>query len=309
MKSKILVIVGPTASGKSAFAVLFAKRLNGEIVSADSRQVYKGLNIGSGKITKREMMGIPHYMLDLVSPAQKFTVVQFREMAEKVIDEILARGKLPILVGGTGLYVDAITKGLIIPDVPPNQTLRQKLNKLTSTKLYKQLLKLDPKRAKQIDKNNPRRLVRAIEIAKAIGKSPPPHNLSGRIRYVVTTIGLNPGRDLLKQKIKERLRARVKKGMISEVCKLHGAGVGWKRMFDLGLEYRYVSLYLQHKLTKSGMLEKLETAINQYAKRQMTWFGRDKSITWLTGKQVNRPNPSLFRKIRSLLHAGAPSNP
>src|SRR3989344_6814532 len=189
MKSKILVIVGPTASGKSAFAVLFAKRLNGEIVSADSRQVYKGLNIGSGKITKREMMGIPHYMLDLVSPAQKFTVVQFREMAEKVIDEILARGKLPILVGGTGLYVDAITKGLIIPDVPPNQTLRQKLNKLTSTKLYKQLLKLDPKRAKQVDKNNPRRLIRAIEIAKALGKVPA---IKARPKYDPVIIGLKP---------------------------------------------------------------------------------------------------------------------
>jgi len=280
---KILVIVGPTASGKSGLGIKLAQKLHGEIVSADSRQVYNGLDIGTGKVTKREMQGVPHHMLDVAGVRNQFTVVTYCRMACKVIDDIISRGKLPIIVGGTGQYIDALTKGLIVPEVKPNKMLRAKLEKLTNDKLFKLLKQLDPVRARNIDKNNPRRLVRAIEIAKALGKVPA---LVSKPRYSPVVVGIRIVNDELRIKIKKRLDARLRSGMIAEVRRLREEGVSWKRLFDLGLEYRYISLYLQKKLSKSEMLEKLEREIVKYAKRQMTWFKRDKSILWLSDKQT-----------------------
>ena len=299
MKPKILVIVGPTASGKTALSIKLARALavsgiESEIVSADSRQVYRGLNIGSGKVTKREMAGIPHHMIDIVSPSLTFTVVDYRAKAEKAIDNILSRGKLPIIVGGTGQYIDSITKGLTVPNVPPNQTLRHKLDKLTSTKLFKLLKQTDSNRAKHIDKDNKRRLVRAIEIATALGKVPA---LVSKPRYSPVILGLKIEDGKLKINIRKRLLARMRAGMVSEVKKVHKGGLSWKRLYDLGLEYRYISLYLQNKFSKKEMLEKLETEIWHYAKRQMTWFKRDKSIHWLAKSEATRTNlPRLLAR-------------
>jgi tRNA dimethylallyltransferase len=321
-KPKILVIVGPTASGKSALAIELASAIGGpasgwkggEIVSADSRQVYVGLNIGSGKVTKREMAGVPHHMLDVASPKRVYTVSDYKRDAEKVIDEIFSRGKLPILVGGTGLYIDAVTKGLVVPEVKPNTKLRAKLEKILKTKegvakLYKMLAKLDKARAKNIDKHNPRRLVRAIEIATALGKVP---KLVSKPRYSPMVIGVTVESAKLKANIHKRLLARMKSGMVAEVSNLHKSGLSWKRLEQLGLEYKYLAIYLQGKLTKSEMLTKLESEINHYAKRQMTWFKRDKSIQWLTSSEMRKKyplavslTPSLFRRIRSLLRASA----
>lgn len=309
MLPKILVIVGPTASGKSALAVKLAKVLalcgvESEIVSADSRQVYRGLNIGSGKITKREMQGVRHHMLDIASPRRVFSVAQYQELAYKVIDDILSRGKLPIVVGGTGQYIDAITKGLAVPEVPPNHRLRRRLEKLDVGRLFQILEHLDSSRSRVIDKHNPRRLVRAIEIATALGKVP---KLESRPKYVSVVLGLKIENQKLKIRIAKRLNKRIRGGMVAEVRNLHKAGLSWQRMFDLGLEYRFISLYLRNKLTKQEMLAQLETAINQYAKRQMTWFKRDKNIKWLALSEVERvnPGPSLVPRIRSQLRAGA----
>ncbi|OHA90209.1 MAG: tRNA (adenosine(37)-N6)-dimethylallyltransferase MiaA [Candidatus Zambryskibacteria bacterium RIFCSPHIGHO2_01_FULL_44_22b] len=277
---KILVIVGPTASGKSDLAVRLAKKFRGEIISADSRQVYKGLNVGTGKITQKEMRGVPHYMLDIADPKKQFSVSEYKKLAENSLRYIVINSKLPIIVGGTGFYVDAVTGRTGFPDVPPNPALRKKLDKKSAEELFKSLKKKDLRRAKTIDPHNKVRLIRALEIIEAIGKVPRFGNRVSKTRFIY--IGLKP--DDLDKRIYKRLLKRLP-GMISEAKKLHKQGLTWKRMYELGLEYRYLSLYLQDKLTKADMVNKLNTAIRQYAKRQMTWFKRNKQIKWFKSSQ------------------------
>lgn len=276
--NKVIVILGPTASGKSDLAVRIAKQHKGEVVSADSRQIYKGLNIGAGKITKKEMMGIPHHLLDVANPKNVFTVSDFKKEAEAAFKNIHSRNKLPIMCGGTGFYIQSITDGIILPEVPPNAALRLKLSTKSAAELFALLKKLDLKRAKMIDKKNPHRLIRAIEIAKALGKVP---SLSAKpSAYEFLQIGILTDPKKLRERIHTRLIARLKKGMFQEAINLHKKGLSWKRMEALGLEYRYLALYLQNKLTRQEMIEKLESEIWHYAKRQMTWFKRDKRIKW-----------------------------
>jgi tRNA dimethylallyltransferase len=279
---KIIVIVGQTATGKSDFAVNTALKLKKkgvitEIISADSRQVYRGLNLGTGKITKKEMRGIPHHMLDVVLPKVVYTVAQYQKETQKIINDMQKRNIVPILVGGTGFYIDAVVNGTILPEVSPNKKLRAELASKTAPQLLKILIKLDPKRAQTIDHHNPVRLIRAIEIAKALGSVPP---LTTDRKFEVTKIGLTLPDEILKEKIKTRLLARIKAGMLKEIKNLHDNGLSWKRMHDLGLEYRYGALYLQNKITKAEMTEKLTTEIWHYAKRQKTWFKKDAEIKW-----------------------------
>lgn len=294
---KIYVIVGPTASGKTSYSIKLAKEVNGEIISADSRQVYKGLDIGSGKVTKREMAGIPHHLLDVASPKRIFTVADFQRLANKKIKEIIARGKTPIIVGGTGFYIQAVVDNLVLPDVGPDKKLRAKLGKKTPAQLFAMLKKLDPKRARTIDSQNPVRLIRAIEIAKALG-SVPPFNFSRRSlpklsEYDFEIIGLKVEQEELNKKIHDRLLERFKRGMIAEVKKIHQSGVSWKRLEQLGLEYRYVARFLHppagRKMSKQEMTEQLYREIIKYSKRQMTWFKRDKRIKWRE-LNLNRQN-------------------
>lgn len=277
-RDRIIVILGQTSTGKSDFAVKIAKMVNGEIISADSRQVYKGMNLGTGKITKKEMSGIPHHLLDVVSPKKIFSVDEYKKLADKKIKEIISHGKVPIICGGTGFYIDAIVYGIEFPTVKPNIKLRKKLEKLTNEALLKYLIKLDKSRAKNIDIKNKVRLIRAIEIVKVLGKVP---KIKNKVRYDTIKIGLTLPDEILKEKIKTRLAARIKKGMLREIKKLHDEGVSWKRMNELGLEYRYGALYLQGKITKQEMIEKLNTEIWHYAKRQKTWFKRDKNTIWV----------------------------
>lgn len=283
-KSKILVIVGPTATGKSDLAVRLAKKFKGEIISADSRQVYAGLDIGTGKITKKEMRGVLHHLLDVANPKKKFTVVKYVELAEKAIRNILSRDRLPIVVGGTGFYIEALVDGVILPDVPPDNKLRKKLQEKTAVQLFAMLKKLDPKRAKNIDPNNSRRLIRAIEIALQLGVVPQIKRVS---RYQPLFIGLNLPKEELKKKIKTRLEKRLA-GMITETRQLHKKGLSWKRMKELGLEYRYLALYLTKVLTKEETAQQLESEIWHYARRQMTWFIRDERISWFHPKEVKK---------------------
>lgn len=277
-KPKILVIVGPTASGKTALSIKLAKKYHGEIVSADSRQVYKGMNIGSGKITKQEMAGIPHHLLDVADPKKPFSVVDYQKLAHQAVAGIIKRGNLPIVVGGTGFYIQAIVDNFILPEVPLNPTLRKKLTKLSVLEIYTILVKLDRTRAKTIDKNNPVRLIRAIEIATALGKVP---KIKTKPLYNVVMIGIKPTEETLKKNIHIRLLKRLRQGMVAEVSGLHTKGLSWKKLEAFGLEYRYVAQLLQSKISKSEMIAKLETEIYQYAKRQMTWFKRDKRIEWI----------------------------
>lgn len=282
MLSKLIVILGPTASGKSDLAVKLAKKYKGEIISADSRQVYKGLDIGSGKITKKEMRGIPHYLLDVADPKRKFTVAQYQKLAQKAIATISKKGKKPFLVGGTGFYIQSVVDNIVIPDVKPNWQLRKKLEKLSAEKLFSMLKKLDPKRAKTIDKHNKVRLVRAIEIVKITKKPVPAFQTSQK--YQVLELGVKKSKEELKKSIHKRLFKRLK-GIIQEVKNLRKNGLSFKRLEELGLEYRYIALYLQKKIGYEEMVEKLESEINQFSKRQMTWFKRGKRIHWISSQK------------------------
>ncbi|MEK7651988.1 MAG: tRNA (adenosine(37)-N6)-dimethylallyltransferase MiaA [Patescibacteria group bacterium] len=277
---KILAIVGPTATGKSNLAVFLAKKFNGEVVSADSRQVYKSMNLGSGKISKKEMQGIKHHLLDVASPkSASYNVSKFKTASEKAISKILKAKKLPILCGGTGFWIDSVCKNQNFSDVAPNKELRNKLSKLSAEKLFAMLLKQDPQRAKNIDAKNKRRLIRALEIIKG-SRKPAFRNLNGTPKYQVLYIGLDMDTTKLLQKISKRLDIRLKKGMIAEVKKLHQNGASWKTLENFGLEYRFVSLYLQGKISKEEMRSYLLTAVKKYAKRQRTWFKRNKEIFW-----------------------------
>ncbi len=266
---KIIVICGPTATGKPDHGVQLAKEINGEIISADSRQVYRGLDIGSGKITKREMCGVPHHLLDVISPKRVFSVAQYKKLATKAIVDIVARGRTPIVVGGTGFYIDAVICDTLFPEVPPNKILRAQLAKKTAAENFKTLLTLDPIRAHAIDPHNNVRLIRAIEIATALGSVP---KLNQKNNYEIKWVYLDFADEVLKERIHTRLVKRMRQGMVVEVKQLHENGVSWKRLEALGLEYRFVAQYLQGKLSKENMLVELERAIWHYAKRQRTWF-------------------------------------
>lgn len=289
-KPKIIAIVGPTASGKSGLAIELAKKYSGEVISADSRQVYVGLNIGTGKVTKKEMAGVPHHLLDVADPKKRFTVSDYKELADKAVTEILSRGKLPIICGGTGFYIDAVVKNVLLPDVPVNPKLREKLSHKTALQLFKMLKKIDSKRAFAIGEHNKIRLIRAIEIVTTLGKVPP---IKSEPKYDVLSIGIKIEREALKEKIYKRLISRIKQGMINEAKKLHVNGLSWKRMRELGLEYRALARHLSGEITKEEMVEQLNLEICQYAKRQMQWFKRDQNIHWFPLEKMDQINATV----------------
>lgn len=285
-KTRVVVIVGPTASGKSDLAVRIARAFNGEVVSADSRQVYRGLDIGTGKITKREMRGIPHHLLDVADPRRStYTAADFKRDATRSVQRIAQNGKLPIICGGTGFYIDVFLGRVTAPAVPPDRTLRAKLGKKTAKQIFSTLKKLDPQRARSIDFQNKHRLIRAIEIAKALGKVP---RTGGENLYETLWVGLAVPRAELRKKISKRLRVRIRSGMVAEAKKLHACGLSWKRMRELGLEYRWLARYLRKKISQEAFISGLERDSWRYAKRQMTWFKRNKNIRWINPSETVR---------------------
>jgi tRNA dimethylallyltransferase len=294
-KPPLIAIVGPNASGKTSLSIKLAKKFNGEIISADSRQVYKGMDIGTGKATKQEQGMVKHHLLDITSPQREYNVSHFKRDALKAIKKIQKKGKFPFLVGGTGFWIQAIVDNIDFPNVKPNKKLRRQLGKKSTVQLLKLLKKLDPKRAKIIDNKNSYRLIRAVEIVKATKKAIPKLKTSSPFKTLI--LGVTHPRKKLYQHINNRLKIRFKQGMIAEVNKLHQQGVSWKRLYNFGLEYRYISLFLQNKLNRKAMEEQLKNAINHYAKRQMTWFGRDKRIHWVTNlNQAKRVINKFLKK-------------
>lgn len=284
---KVLVILGPTASGKSDLGVRLARKFKGEIISADSRQVYKGLNIGSGKISRIEMKGVKHHLLNVVEPAKYFSVAQYQTLGHAALEEIRIKNKLPIVVGGTGFYIEALASSLVLPEVPPNKKLRANLAKRSNVALFNLIRKKDPRRAKTLDINNKVRLIRALEIIESLGKVP---QLKSKPNNNFIYIGLLPAD--LDKRIEMRLKKRLS-GIIKESRLLHKKGLSYKRMNDLGLEYRYAALYLQKKISKEEMLEKLYFAIRQYSRRQMSWFKRNKKIKWF--------KPEAYKEIEKYI--------
>lgn len=283
-KIKVVVVLGPTASGKSDLAVEIAKRFNGEIISADSRQVYRGLNIGTGKVTQEEMQGIPHYLLDVADPSKQFTVSEFREMGQKAIDYIATRGRLPVICGGTGFYIDALIKDFAMPSVLPNEELRAELDKFTTAELFEKLNTLDLERAKTIDAKNRRRLIRALEIVITSGKPVP--KINHKEIYDVLKIGIDWPREILKERIAKRLDRRLEESMIDEVKELIKNGLSFQRLENLGLEYRYIGRHLKGAISYEKMRDELYQEIVNYSKRQMTWFKRDKNILWISDPEI-----------------------
>ena len=301
-KPKIIAIVGPTSSGKSELAVdiaLYIKKnsakfgIDGaEIISADSRQVYKGMSLGSGKISKKEMRKVPHHLLDVVSPNTRFTAAHYQRLAKKAIDKIIAENKMPIICGGTGFYIKTVLENLELPGVKPDLRLRKKLEDKSPSQLYKMLLKLDPRRAKDIDFHNPVRLIRAIEISQKLGNVP--GLKESEISYNPLYIGISPNPRILKERIRSRILKRLGKGMIGEVKKLHSSGVSWKRLEGFGLEYRFIGRFLTGKISKKTMIDNLEKETNRYAKRQMTWFKKNKEIAWINNTKKALPLVKSF---------------
>lgn len=268
----VIVILGQTATGKSNLAVSIAKKIDGEIISADSRQVYKGLDIGTGKITRKEMHGVPHHLLDVVNPKKKFSVAEYQKQAISAMANIISRDKTPIICGGTGFYIDAITKGVIFPEVPPNIKLRKTLEKKSALELFKILKKIDLRRAQNIDAKNKVRLIRAIEIVKVLGRVPKITQATPVYKFV--KVGLYLPEDILKKKIEQRVKKMFTDGLLSEIKKLRKTGVSNKRLKEFGFEYN------------DPTPEKVITETLKYAKRQMTWFKRDKEIKWFDASQL-----------------------
>jgi tRNA dimethylallyltransferase len=303
---KIIVILGPTASGKSDLAVKIALWLSSkkikkefkiegaEIISADSRQVYRGMDIGTGKITKEEMKGIPHYLLDVASPKRNFTVAQFVDLAKKAISKIFKKKKIPIICGGTWFYIYALVDGYTFPRVKPDWKLRRKLEKKSEKELFEELKKLDPERAKTIDFHNKRKLIRAIEIIKKIGKVPPLKKQP--LPYPVLFLGIEKNFSELKKSIEKRLKKRLKQGMIEEVKKLRESGVSWKKLESFGLEYEWIAKYLQRKIEKEEMIKKLQKDIEKFAKKQIKVFKKDKRVIWIKNEKEAKRTARKFLK-------------
>lgn len=266
---KIIVVAGPTASGKSDFAVELARKIDGEIISADSRQIYKGLDIGTGKITKEEMKGIPHHVLDIAEPGTPFSVAEYARLAKPILEDILSRGKTPIICGGTGQYIDALIYDQEPPKVPPNKTLREELEKKTEDELFAELAYKDPYRADTIDRYNKVRLVRALEIAHELGHVPP--LAEPKLAYETEFYLMNPAREALRKRIENRLEKRLAAGMADEVKWLMAQGCSSDAMKRFGLEYVTIGKYLEGALPEDKMKEELITKSMQYAKRQETW--------------------------------------
>lgn len=297
MKTKLLIVLGPTASGKSDLAVKLAEKFDGEIISADSRQVYRGLDIGTGKITKEEMCGIEHYCLDIADPRDSLTVVDWLKSAESAIDTITKKNKLPIVCGGTGFYISTLLEGDRFPKVSNDTKERDILEQKTAEELFSELKKLDPARALTIDPNNKRRLSRAILIARELGAVPPIDTEIGS-RYDSLKIGIEIPDDVLRERIKTRIIKRIEIGMIEEAEQLHTKGLPFERMDELGLEYRYLAQYIQGKTNKEELIDILSTKIWQYARRQKTWWRKDDEIKWIN---INSDMDELNKIIISFL--------
>ena len=291
----LLVILGATAGGKTGLAVHAAKRFNGEIISADSRQVYRGMDLGTGK-DLHEYAGVRYHLIDIAEPGSEYNVFQFQRDCLTAIAEIQVRRKLPIICGGTGLYLDAVLRGYRLVEVPENPELRTQLALLSDQLLVEKLLQLKPEQHNRTDLEDRDRLVRAIEIAlgeRGAEKSQPWPDLRPLV------FGLRWPREKLRQRIAVRLQERLAVGMVDEVSRLHQAGVPWDKLEFYGLEYRFIAQYLQGGLNRNDMVQKLRSAICQFAKRQETYFRRMEKqgmeIHWLDGE--NDPFAELCRTV------------
>ncbi len=294
MLPKLIVIAGTNASGKSGLGIELAAHYGGEVVSADSRQVFRGLDLGSGKITPQEAKGVPHHLIDVCNAGDFFSMADFQRLAYEAIDDIPARGKIPFLVGGTGLYVAAVADGYELSDRMPDLAYRAELEKLATEELYAMLRKAVPDT--DVEPRNRNRVMRLLEKLHDGDDVTP----SKKPRYETLRLGVTWERDVLRRRIDERLERRLQQGMIEEVRGLLESGVSEEFMIKLGLEYKFITQYLRGDYAAlEEMTDLLATAIKQFAKRQMTWFRRDSAIQWLD--MANDPFRQACEKIDAFL--------
>lgn len=292
MKPKVIVIVGPTASGKTALSIELAKKIDGEIVSCDSMQIYKDMDIGSAKPTKEEMQGIKHYMIDIVAPNERFSVAEYKKQAESAIEEILSKGKTPIVVGGTGLYSDCLIYGIEYPEIQFDQEYRKKLEEQAETEqglkeLYNEAKKIDEKAIEKISENDKKRIIRILEIYHQTGKNKTELEIESRkneVKYNFKVFAINMDRQILYDRINKRVDIMIENGLIQEVEKLLNKYNQFPTAMQ-GLGYKEVEQYLNKELTKEEMIEKVKQETRRYAKRQLTWFRKNKETIWIDGQE------------------------
>jgi tRNA dimethylallyltransferase len=279
MKPNVVAIVGPTGSGKTALSIDIAKAFNGEVISADSRQIYRGMDLGTGKVTTAEMEGIPHHLLDIADPTSDiYTGAHFIKDATAAIEDISSRHKLPIIAGGTFFYIELLRGTMQPAPVPPNPALRATLETKSTEALLALLAQKDPRRTATIDPDNRRRLIRALEIIDALGAVPEAVKIESPFNWIMVGIDVPP--EILNERIYTRILSRLEAGMVDEIANLEAAGVSFARMEDFGLEYRYIGRYLRGLISYDAMIEELAAKTRQFAKRQRLWLKRDPSITW-----------------------------
>ncbi len=300
LKPNIYVIGGPTASGKSKLAVELAKRINGEIISADSMQIYKGMNIGTAKLTKEEMQGIKHHLLDFVSPEERYSVANFKTDAKIKIEEILKKGKTPIIVGGTGLYIDSMIYGIEFQDEKIDKEYREELNELAEKegleRLYEEARKIDPEAMKKISINDKKRIIRVLEIYHKTGKTKTEVEKESRkneIKYNYKMFAITMNREKLYERIEKRVDQMIEQGLIEEVQSILNKYHKFPTAMQ-GLGYKEVVEYLENKLTKEEMIEKIKKKTRHYAKRQLTWFRKNKETIWLDGEKPLEKNLEII---------------
>lgn len=300
MKPIVYVIGGPTASGKSKLAVELAKKVNGEIISADSMQIYKEMNIGTAKVNKEEMQGVQHYLVDFVSPDERYSVSNFKKDAEKAIEEILEKGKTPIVVGGTGLYIDSLIYGIEFQNEEVDLEYREKLNKIADEKglesLYKKAQKIDPEAMKKISINDRKRIIRVLEIYHKTGKTKTEQELQSRkneVKYEYKVFAITMDREKLYERIEKRIDFMIEQGLIEEVKQILEKYHTFPTAMQ-GLGYKEVVEYLEGSCTKEEMIEKIKKETRHYAKRQLTWFRKNKETIWLDGEKSTDENVSII---------------
>ncbi len=278
-KIKVIAVVGPTASGKTSFSIELAKNIGGEIISADSRIIYKGFNIGAAKPTKDEMQDIPHYMIDIVEPTFDYSAGLYKKQADEIINNISSRGKIPIVVGGTGLYTDILLKGFDLPQIKSDKQLRDRLSELPAAELHKMLAEYDQDGVKKIEQNDKKKLIRAIEIVTLTGKTLNEARGQSAGKYEVEWIGKNFERDILYERINKRVDLMLEQGLIDET---KGLLKKYGRAYNIinTIGYREITQYLDGVLSLDESVELLKKNTRNYAKRQLTWFRKNKEIKW-----------------------------
>ena len=304
MKPKVIVIVGPTASGKTSLSIELAKQINGEIVSCDSMQIYKDMDIGSAKPTKEEMQGIKHYMIDEVLPTERFSVARYKKEAENAIEKILKKGKIPIVVGGTGLYANSLIYGIEYDDIKLDEKYREELMEIAKTpegleNLYQKAKKIDEKAIEKISQNDKKRIIRILEIYKATGRNKTEQEMESRkkeVKYDYKVFAINIERPILYERINNRVDIMIAQGLMEEVKKII------KKYPELptamqAIGYKEIVEYLDNKITIEDAIEKIKQETRRYAKRQITWFKRIENIKWLDGLEETQNNIKIILEV------------